>query len=368
MKDQQQVSASQMASLFFVFMTGSSIINIPSPLIGYAKNGAPLSLLLSLSVGIILLACVLFLYRKFPQLTLIEYSRELVGKWITFLFAIPIISFQLHMASGIVLDIGLFMTSSMMRQTPLYIFNLFIFFVAALTVRSGIEKFTRMFTMLMITVLFFVSLTFVLAIPNYHLSFLTPVLPDGFKPVLLGAYFSYGFPYVELILFSMLLPYARRDENRLLKKDMFLALFLNGFFLIAVTISTIMTFGPMAGERVYSMFQVAKTIELYEVIQRTETVIGYSLILASYMKAVITIYILNLTVIHLFKIKETRILVFPLTLICFLFSMIQISLGQARWINTVSVIHPLWGTFAFVLPLLILTVIAAFKKKKQASH
>jgi spore germination protein KB len=48
--------------------------------------------------------------------------------------------------------------------------------------------------------------------------------------------------------------------------------------------------------------------------------------------------------------------------------MIQISLGQARWINTVSVIHPLWGTFAFVLPLLILTVIAAFKKKKQASH
>ncbi len=133
-----------MSVIFFSFMTGSSIVNIPGPLIGYAKNGAWISLLLSLSAGILFLSCILYLYRKFPDLTFIEYSRTLVGNWVTILLAIPFISFQFHMTSGIVLDIGLFMTSSMMRQTPLYLFVLSVFIVIALTVRSGIETIARM--------------------------------------------------------------------------------------------------------------------------------------------------------------------------------------------------------------------------------
>ena len=78
-------------------------------------------------------------------MTFIEYSKAMVGNWITVLLAIPFISFQFHMTSGIVLDIGLFMTSSMMRQTPLYLFLLLVFVVVALTVRSGIETMARMF-------------------------------------------------------------------------------------------------------------------------------------------------------------------------------------------------------------------------------
>lgn len=45
---------------FFTYMTGSSIINIPSPLIGKAESGAWLSLLISGGLGIALLVCMLF--------------------------------------------------------------------------------------------------------------------------------------------------------------------------------------------------------------------------------------------------------------------------------------------------------------------
>jgi spore germination protein KB len=212
------------------------------------------------------------------------------------------------------------------------------------------------------------NIILILASANYQPKYLVPVLPDGIKPVLLGAYFSYGFPFSEVIIFSMLLPYVRREEHHLLKKGMFLALLVNGFYLIAVTLSTIMTFGPLAGERAYSMFEVARTIDLYEGIQRIESLIGYSLIVASYMKAVITFYILNITITHLFRLKDNLTLIFPLALVCFLFSMLQISEGQARWVNAVTVIEPLWKTIAYLVPLLILTAAAFFKKHKQSDY
>ncbi len=145
-------------------------------------------------------------------MTFIEYSKAMVGNWITVLLAIPFISFQFHMTSGIVLDIGLFMTSSMMRQSPLYLFVLLVFVVVALTVRSGIETMARMFIVPIVSVLLFVIIILVLSYPNYEVEHLRPIMPLGIKPVVLGAYFSYGFPYVEIVLMAMILPYVRKEK------------------------------------------------------------------------------------------------------------------------------------------------------------
>lgn len=363
-RQQQMISAKQMSFLFFIFMTGSSITNIPSPLIGFAKNGAWLSILLTFIIGLILLGCILFLYQKFPYQNLIEYSQQLVGKWMTFILMIPFIFCMFHMITGIVLDIGLFMTTSIMRRTPMYIFNLLIFFVIIFTVRLNIKKFTRMFILMNFTVILSIVVILILALQNYKLEHLIPIMPDGFKPILLGSYFAYGFPFSEVIIFAMILPFVDQKENKTLKKGMIVALTTNVFFLVVAVLSTIMVFGPLAGDRVYSMFEVARTIELYKVFTRIEILIGYSLIIGSYMKAAIAFYVLNLAMTHLFRLKDSQILILPLALSCFLFSMIQISLGQARWINVVSVIEPLWKTVGFVLPILILVMVAVLKRKR----
>ncbi len=366
MRAKEQISSGQMSVLFFCFMTGSSVINIPGPLIGYAKMGAWISLLLSLSIGTALLACVLYLYRKYPSLDFIEYSNGLVGKWITALLAIPFLSFQFHMTSGIVLDIGLFMTTTMMRQTPIILFLFCVFLVVALTVRSGIETMARMFFIPIVGVIGSVAVILVLSYPNYKPEHLLPLMPDGIKPIALGAYFAYGFPYAELVLMAMLLPYVRKEKQGHLHKVMYLALLVNGLFLVAVTLSTILVFGPMSDERRYSMFEVARTVDLLVVVQRIESLMGISLITASFMKASITLAALNLTITKLFNLKDNRILVFPLALISFLLSLLQIANGNSFWTNSVGVIHPLWATAAFVLPLLIVASVSVFRRLPES--
>ncbi|SFF42713.1 spore germination protein KB [Paenibacillus algorifonticola] len=361
MRQKENVSPKQMGVLFFTYMTGSSIINIPSPLIGKAGSDAWLSLLISGGLGMGLLVCMLFLYRRYPSLTYVEYSRRLIGVWPTAILSLLPLSFILQMVTGIVLDIGLFMQSSMMRGTPVYAFSLPILMVAALTVRAGIEVMARMFAIIIVLVICSVTVVLLLSLENYNWGFLIPVMPHGIKPLLHGAFFSFGFPYAEIFLFAMLLPFVRERSSGELNRTMFIGLIWNIITLCISIICTIMMFGPLAGVKKYSLFEVARTVEVQEIISRIESVMGMSLIAGSYMKATITLYVLSLYVSQLFKLKNYKVIAMPLALVAFLNILVGFK-SDMDWTELVSVVHPLWVSVSFVFPLLLITLVALFRK------
>jgi len=356
-----------MSLLFFTFMTGSSIINIPSPLIAFAKNDAWLSLIFSCTIGGLLLSCMLYLNKQYPGLTIVEYSRKAVGTWITVLLLIPFVAFLFHICAGIVIDVDLFMTSSLMDETPMYVFSFIVLLAAAITAQAGIEAMARMFIIIITIMLCFVAVILSLALLDYRPEQLLPIMPQGFKPVLHGVYFSYGFPYAEVVVFAMLLPFVRKTDSKELNKSMYKALVMNGVVLIISVVCTIMMFGPMAGERKYSMYQFARIIQVADIIERIESVIAMALIAGSYMKVTITLYALALAVSQLLRIEDKRILIFPLALVCELLALL-LSEGMTRWEETVSSIHPLYVSIAFVFPLLLLTVVTWIKSIGKQSN
>lgn len=268
------------------------------------------------------------------------------------------------MQSAIVTDVGLFMVSSMLRETPMYAFTFLIFAISAVTVRAGLEVIARMFTLTMILTALSILAVLIIAIPDYNLSFLLPIMPKGIKPVLHGAYFTFGFPYVEVFLFAMLLPFVNEGPTGKLSKTMLLVLGINIFVLCLSTICAIMIFGSFAGEKPYVLFSLARIVEFQEIIQRIESIIGMSLILGSFMKTTITLYVLNLYLSQLFRFQNSQALVMPLALMGFFMGLVNID-GATEWGRIVTTIHPVWTFAAFVVPLLLLTVIALFKKKSS---
>jgi spore germination protein KB len=359
--DKQTISAFQLGVLFFVFMTGSSIINIPGPLISRAGNGAWMSLLLSGASGFVILVILLFLSRRFPEMTYVDYSRKLIGNALTVVFGLMSLTFMLQMQSAMVIDVGLFMVSSMLRETPIYAFTFLIFLISGLTARAGIEVIARMFTLIMCLTSFFIFTILILAIPDYHPTQLLPMLPKGIKPVVHGAFFTFGFPYVEVFLFGMLIPFVAKNKQKLVPKWLFLALSINLCILITSTMCAIMVFGPYAAERPYVLFSMARLVEFQEIIQRIESIIGMSLILGSYMKTTVTLYVLSLFVSRLFLLKDNVSIVMPLALMGFLMGLVTFN-GSSQWGGVVTTFHPVWAGTVFTLPLLLLTVVAAFRK------
>jgi len=360
--NKQTITHRQMGLLFFVYMTGAAIITIPEPLISKAGSGAWLSLLISGGLGLCILSCVLFLHSRYPDLTYVEYSRKIMGTWLTAVTSIFPLSFCFHQLTGIFLEVDLFMISSMMRETPLYAFSFLLYMAAALTVRAGLEVMARMFMLIMLLSTFVIVVTLLLAMGNYHPEYLRPVMPDGIKPVFRGAYFSFGFPYGQPFLFAMLLPFAGKSATGETSRSMIAALVLNIIALCVSVVCTSMVFGPLAGEITYSLYTAARTVEVQEIISRIESIIGMALISLSYMKASITLCYLSLFVSELLRLKDYRTIVIPVALLGFLNTLVGYD-SLLEWGEIFGVINPVW-VFLALLPLLMLTALALFKKGK----
>ncbi|MEW9700217.1 endospore germination permease [Paenibacillus sp. SI8] len=364
MNNNESISAKQISILFFIFLTGSAIINIPGPLTALAKNGAWISLIISWTIGSLQLGCLLYLNGKFPGLSFIDYGRKTFGNLLTILLALPFISLVLHMASGIVLDMGLFFKSSMMKDTSVYIIHGFIFFLISLTARSGIETMARMFTVLMSITMLAVFVTLLLASYYFHPEFLLPIAPDGIKPILFGTYFTCGFPYSEIFLFSMLLHYVSKEDKKNMNRGMFLALLVNGLCFILVTVCAIMILGPASGNIKFALYQIARLIGIQDIIERIESVIGYALVVGSYMKATLALLVLTLTIARLLKLPDHRILIFPLAFVNLLLSVVLFK-GESRWGEVLTNVWPLWNLIANTCPLILLTIVTMIKTNKS---
>lgn len=366
MNRQETISPWQMATLFLSFLTGSAVVNIPAPLVGAAKNGAWISLLLAGSVGMLLLFCILYLHKQYPGLTFIDYSRKAIGNGLTVFFSIPFLMALFLMLTNIVIDIGGFMTSTMMERTPHVVFHGLILMTAAITVREGIEVMARMFTFLLYVMTAFVTIVLFLAFNNYHPEYLLPVLPDGFRPVLHGTYLSLGFPYLELVVFAMILPFCRKEKGNLLSKLMVSALVVNIISLLTVTICSIMVLGPLTGMRKYSVFAVARMVDVAEIIRRIESVIGMSLIAGSYMKATIVLFVITMTLSQLLKLQDDRILVYPIALVGLLMSVTMYK-TPVEFNDMVLIVWPLFIFIVWIVPLILITLVTVFKGKKGKS-
>ncbi|MBP3962581.1 hypothetical protein [Paenibacillus lignilyticus] len=85
------------------------------------------------------------------------------------LYCIPYLLTMFLMLSFIVIDIGSFFNSTLLKETNPAIIRALFFFLVAATARSGIEVMVRMFTMLILVAFFFVVIIWCMAAPNYHL-------------------------------------------------------------------------------------------------------------------------------------------------------------------------------------------------------
>ena len=361
MKRKELINAWQMMILFISFQVGSAIMYVPGPLISIAKNNAWLSVLIASGIGFLLLTIVLALYHKFPQFTFIEYSRHLIGNRLTILLSIPFIIMILLMLCLILIDIKSFFTSSMMTQTPDYIFYSIILLNVVLTARAGIEVMARIFTLYLMIMYGSTILILLLSIPFYQPENLLPVLTNGFKPITHGTYMLL-FPFGELILLHMLLPFLKKSSKPTIHKRLYWVHLFNTVTLLVVIIVTIMVLGRIAEERSYSLFQIARLIEIGDFIERLESIIGLSITLGTFMKATIVMFILNLALTQLLKIKNDRVLFFPLALVVFLLSSTMFH-HEAEQIKTVQETWPFIVLVAGIFPLLVVGLVALVRKK-----
>ncbi|MGM7701558.1 GerAB/ArcD/ProY family transporter [Pseudalkalibacillus sp. Hm43] len=352
MIEKGKISVRQFTILVLFYVIGTTILVIPSILATNAKQDTWISGLISLGIGLSVTLLYYKLASKYPEKNFAEILEALFGKWIGKIVSIIyLILFVFLLCVFVLRDIGDFMVTVMMVETPIQAIHISFLLVVILAVRLGLETFSRAGELFLpwVLLLYFVLL-FTIA-PQIDIRKVQPVLENGLKPVLHASFSFLTFPFLELIVFMMIIPYVNRPEKT--KNGMLIGTMVGGVLLILVSSVSILVAGvEETTESIYSSYDLAKQINLGGFFQRVEAMVAFIWFTTVFMKLTILTYVVSLGLAQTLEIKDYKVLTLPLGLLMYVLAN-NIFPNVAFLIEFTETMQIYVFLFGFVFPLIL---------------
>ncbi|KKI92700.1 hypothetical protein WQ54_07335 [Bacillus sp. SA1-12] len=316
-----KINALQMFCLIVLFDLGTSIV------VSYgseAKQDAWLAILLGGFFGGTLIFIIYSsLYRLYPTLSLILYTQKILGKWIGGLLGVVFIIYLIHGAARDIRDYGDLLTSSMFIETPIFIIHVMMILTMIYVLRLGIEVLGRV-AELSIVIIFALGIMGVISVllsNKVAINQLFPIMEHGLRGVLSDSFPPlFVVPWGEMLAFTFILPYLNNPHS-------VMKVGLSAILFSTITLSfTNMLNISVLGVDVYTrsnfaLYETIRRVSLIEFIERLDPIVLLTLIIGDFFKVGIFFYAAVIGTADLFKVKNHKILIFPIGIIILLASL-----------------------------------------------
>ncbi|RUS46768.1 GerAB/ArcD/ProY family transporter [Cohnella sp. AR92] len=360
----QATSQQQLASAVILFQLGSSPLFL---LAGPAKGDAWIAVFVGMLAGaVLLLTATLQIYRKEPNLSLIELLPKYFGRVLGTAIALAYIFYFTYKSVRNVREFGDLLNAFLLPNTPLVFLLFMVVLLSAYAVYHGADVFFRLTELVLPWIVFFYALVicFVLLTNLVHLENMEPVLERGLKPVVAAALPELiSFPFGEMVLFLMF--WRMTDSVSRTFRTTIMAFLFAGLFLVIANALILSVLGKMSFFTVIPLLQMTNLINVGGIVERLDPIILLLLFTGVYLKQ--TAYFLG-AVLALSQLSGSKwrrcippigILIFAGAL-AFRSYMEQVRIGFKLNLNY----H--FPIFQIVIPYLILAVILirSFKSRR----
>ncbi|SLK03457.1 MULTISPECIES: GerAB/ArcD/ProY family transporter [unclassified Paenibacillus] len=355
MIEKGRLTVRQLGSLMFLCTIGEQIIVFPSMVTSYAHQDAWLSALLGVAGGAGILSIMLVVYKLQPRMNLIQHALHTLGPWIGAFISCFYLFYFLMGTSAFIREIGDFMTTQILPESPLFIVNLLFVFTLVWGLLSGLEPIGRSAEVFLPLIVLFLLILTVCLFPHSHLDNIKPILGEGFLNPFKGFVAVLTYPYCELCIFLMLFPYAKKEAHW--EKDILLAAIIGGLMLTLTLTICLLVMGPfMTQHHWFAAFNLSLKINIGNFLQRIEALMASVWIIAVFFKSILFFYSFVLGITHLFKLSSYRPLILPCALL-----VLSMSIVLAPNENFyLKVVIPYWIdwdlTCGIAIPLLLIMV------------
>lgn len=362
--EKAKISAYQLLVLIFLFEIGSAIL---VPLAIEAKQDAWLAILIGLAGGCCLFWVYHSLYSYYPDIPLTEYMQRILGNVLGKVLAFFYILYFMYIAARVLRDFGEMIIIVFYPETPLFVMNLLMVLVVVYTIRKGIEVIARTGEILFIIMMLVGISGIVLIIISgiIEISNLEPLLEEGLMPVIKTAFTqTLFFPFGEVIVFAMILPYLNQATKAM--KTMLLGLTLSGLIIALIMAMNISVLGVSLITRShFPLLSTIQTIEFAGFLQRLDITFMLTTVVGGFMKISLFFYACLAGTANLFNIKNSAQLAYPLGLLLLVLSIIIASNFSEHVYEGLQIV-PLYVHLPFqvIIPGLLL-IIAFFKNRKK---
>lgn len=362
-RQETRISASQFAILVLLNTVGTTILIVPSGLAAEAKQDAWIPAILGVGIGLLVIFFFNMLGGLFPEMTFVEYSKQILGKWLGTTVSLSFIYFSFIGSSTIIWIMGNFLSTQIMTETPIAIIHLFFVIIVIMGVRLGLEPIARCAEIFLPWVGLFFLLLVLLPIPDMNLENLQPVFDSETKPIMKGLLSFLSVSTLPLIIFHMIVPNGRRTKKT--NKAFMIGNLIGGLILITITVLTITVLGAeLTARNTYPTFALAKKVGIKGVLERIEVIMAILWFITIYFKSTIYCYASIKGLAQILSLEDYRILTFPLGMILAALSVIIYPdvIYESEW--DVKTWIPYVATYGIFLPI-FLYIVALIRKKKS---
>ncbi|MBT2667182.1 endospore germination permease [Bacillus sp. ISL-4] len=361
MLEKGKIGSRQLMILVILYTLGDSILVLPSIVTSEAEQDGWVSGIIGVAIAPLL---VIFLYdalrKRYPDSTLVEYSQKILGKWLGIAVSLLFISYFFITTATYLSEIGDFMISQIMPDTPIQVIMILFMSVVLLAARLGLEPLARSAEIFFPFVVLLVSTLIILLLPEIKFQNLQPVGEPGLKQVIRGSIPFIVFPFIEPVAILMILPFVSQKDR--IRKSLFVGQLLAGSVLIIITMLAILVLGPESTARQnYPIYMLAKKINIGDFMTRLEAILAIIWFITIFIRFSLFFYVTVLGLAQTLKLQDYRPLVFPFGILFISFTLI-LTPNIVHYNEFISEIWPFYAlTFGFLLPLLLL-IIAKVKK------
>ncbi|WP_333638007.1 endospore germination permease [Tissierella praeacuta] len=353
----ENVSNSQFKSLIIMFILGTSLLISGD---SKAMEDTWISILMAILIAIPLIFIYCKLILLFPGDTLFDILIKVYGKFLGKLFTIFYTFYFFHLGAIDIRNTTEYIQVVSFPETPQYVSAIFIGILSIYAINLGFSILSTWTKLTLPIIMLMVFTTFILAIPKFNISYIKPVLYNGWKPVISGAYSLLIFPLAETVVFMVFFAYLNNKKDT--TKVYISSILIGGFLLLIVAIRNILLLGfPDLSKIYFPSHYATSLININGFVQRIEILISINLILASFTKIAVCLYGASIGVFKVFNsktFKKTSIV------LCILMIILSVSIFKStmEMFEFINIYRYYVIPFQFAIPILTL-ILAKIRKK-----
>jgi spore germination protein KB len=319
MKSAEQISGTQLSLLLFSFIAPTVVLVIPGFMFLFARQDAWITIFPALCIGAITIAVMLALSKRYPGLTIMQYSAHIIGRWPAKLLGCYFIFYWLNFNFVILNQHIQFINTVLLMRSPPLIVSLTLAFLCGVAIYMGIGSIARCNEFLALFIFILMIPLFLLMLGESNPAQLRPVMSNGMAPILRGSIFP-GAYLSQFFILGWLLPYLNKPRHAV--KISFVALLTIVCLLFITVIPLIMIFGPLTEKLSFPLLSVFQYIGLEGSFERLEAIGVVIWVMGCFVKISLTLFIICLSISQLFDSGRYRDFVLPVTVLSILGSVV----------------------------------------------
>jgi len=358
----KEIDFSEAVFIIFGFIVGNSILIIPGI---EAENLAWLVNVVATFIGMGLI----YFYVKLSIMNngqdIISICIKRLGPIIGKTIALGYVWYFFHLGALVIRDLTEFATLVSYPSTPQAFIGVLVMLLAISLVRNGIEviaKFTQVVIPLVIAAIVVLSL---LLINQMDVNNLKPFFSVEFKPFFKALFSTISFPYAEAVVLTVIFPFVKPG-----KIDIYLSvgtILFAGMILTLVTLTTILSLGNIAQTATFPAFEAARTISVFDFIERVEVISDVSFLIGTIVKLTVCLFGVSVGLSKILNLKGYQSLVIPIAILMGNLSLILYE-NISELIMWSAEIYPYYAVpFQFFIPGLLF-ILSLFGSKKSSSQ